>query len=780
MSTSISPHMLDRVSNILQDINDLSNIDIVISDITKENYTIESQLKLEQERHLEQIQVMISQMQNANKNLQDLKYSVSKLDELRNDNLSNNNSNSNNFKVFNHAALVMKNIKQVEEVYNNISTFGEKQQLIMRLLDEEIAKDDNQQLQYSNGNNLLIIHYELNKLRDLQDQMELMSNKSKNGKTKSIVLNLSSKLNECIEKFDILLDIIVDSILDFVESGNFGFLIKVVKIIQYEEREDLKIRLWNHLIDKKNNIEDADEEDAEDDSESRIPKIKRTKEREYKNKFENMIKKSIQDRFTDIIQSKDLNLFVGEQGQFYYQTIATYQIAIDKCFPKEWGFFPKILEWHQESIRELINLILDSDGFNNLKLSQIIELDFENRQILKTNFKLSIKYLKEIRLLAEDKKKSLLNNSLQENIKTTSKWVETALDKSISKFELLNEEPPERREGKLSFQVAQDIMSILSSNTKSIKTLGDASVLLQYFSFFANDIMKIYQERWVRSLDKMCDIWMTSRTNPDANTNENIGYLPRYITNLSNDCLTLTDAIEKDFDTLTMGLNDAFKNKLAELKDVSTSHSIELGTYCLQKISSLALQDYSPIMKDLFSKSWYKSSTIIDSILNIIDEEYIMQFIDFSYPELLISLFDFITDDFLLEYVSMLNYKRAFDNKKIVEILERDGHKMMEVLGKHDEDGVLENKMIIFDVFIELVSATNENEYIEKWNQAVSEIYDLPIDFFRIVLECKKVDKSRITFLLGEGEEICKQSMNENSDLPASIFRKFTYSPIKK
>lgn len=786
MSAPISSQVLSKLNKLIQDEDDLSNLDNLISDISKEQSTIDSQLKIEQERHLQHIHMMISSMQSATKNLQDLKYSVGKLDELRRDNLSDVNNNNSDFVVFDHAALVLKNINATEEVYNNISTFNQNQKTIMRLLNEEITKDENGELPYSTGDNLLVAHYHLTKLRDLQDQMEVMSKNSTLSNTRSVVYELSQQLSECVKKFDHLLSIIVDSVLDFVESGNFGFLIKVVKIIQYEEKEDLRVRLWNYLLDKKNNTEHSDAANLQDSS---ITKVKRSSERGYKAKFEQIFKKSIEDRFIDILSSKDLSIFLGEQGTFYYQTISDYKVAITKCFPEEWKFFPKILEWHQEAVRDIINNILDSGEFSNQQLAQIIDLDYENKQILKQTFKISNKDIKGIRLLSEDKKKLLLNNSLQENINSTTKWIDTALDKAVAKFESLSEEPSDRREDRLSFQVSQDVMLILSSNTKSIRTLGDASVLVQYFGFFANDIMRKYQDVWVSTLDKMTELWVISRmTDAKAKAkalknneqiNENIGYLPRYITNLSNDCLILTDALERDFDLITSGLNEVHTHKLIELKQVATNHSIELGAYCLQKLSSLALQDYGSILNDLFTRSWYKSSTIIDSVLSIIDEEYLMPFIDFSYPELLVSLFDFITDDFLLNYLNILNYKRTFE-KKIVDCLERDGHKIMDVLQKHDEDGILENKMIILDILIELISSENETEYIEKWNIALGEIYDLPVDLLKIILECKKEDKSRITFIIGECAELCKQSMTEHIDQPPTIFRKFHYAPMKK
>lgn len=788
MSAPILPEVISKVSKLIQDENDLSNLDNIISDLSKEQSTIDSQLKIEQERHLQQIHIMISSMQSANKNLQDLKYSVGKLDELRRDNISNeNNKNYQDFQVFDRSALVLKNIKEIEEVFNNISNFHQNQQMIMKLLNDEITKDENGELQYSTGDNILIVHYHLTKLRDLQDQMELMSQSSSLTDTRSIVHSLSLRLSDCIKKFDHLLSIIVDSILDFVESGNFGFLIKVVKVIQYEEREDLKVRLWNHFIEKKNNNIDNNS-NLEN---SRQSKIKRSHERNYKENFEEMFKKSIEDRFYEMLSSKDISIFIGEQGHFYYQTISDYKIAITKCFPEEWKFFPKILEWHQNSIRKIINSILDSGEYGNQQLSQIIDLDYENKQILKQTFKISNKEIKNFRLLPEEKKKQLLNDSLKENILSTSKWMDTALDKAVNKFESLSEEPSDNRDDRLSFQVSQDVMLILSSNTKNIRTLGDASALIQYFSFFANEIMRKFQDIWVSALDKMTELWIISRiTDPkiklkmnnksNYKINENIGYLPRYITNLSNDCLILTDALERDFDMITSGLSEINTHKLIELKQIATNHSIELGTYCLQKLSSLALQDYGPIMNDLFTKSWYKSSTIIDGVLNIIDDEYLMPFIDFSYPELLVSLFDFITDDFLLNYLKMLNFKRNFETK-IIDCLERDGHKIMDILQKHDEDGSLENKMIIMDILIELISSNkdNENEFIEKWGIALSEIYDLPIDLLRIIIENKKMDKSKITFILGECSELCKQSMSGHIDQPPSIFRKFHYSPMK-
>lgn len=778
MSDQITPQVLTRLNKLIQDEDDLSNLDNLISDISKEQSTIDSQLKIEQERHLQQIHIMTSTMQSANKNLQDLKYSVSKLDELRRDNLSNDSKTNADFQVFDIAALVMKNINEIEEVYNNISTFNENQKMIMSLLDHEIDLESRGELLSSTGDNLLISHYHLTKLRDLQDQMEGMSANSSGGNTRNIVLKLASQLNQCIEKFDHLLTLSIESIYDMVEEQNFGYIIKLIKIVQYEEKEDLKVRLWNYLINKKSN--------SDSNAFNRESKIKRVRERGYKSKFEELVKNTIEGYCFQVTEKEGLQTFLGPLAEFYYKNIAYYKTAIDKCFPKEWNFFPKILEWHQTTIRNMVTDVLDSGEFGTQQLAVIFEIDYQNRQTLKNSFKLSPKDLKKFRLLSEERKKQLLNNSLQENINATTKWIDTALDKATKKFEALAEEPSDRRDDRLSFQVSQDVMMILTSNTKNVKTLGDASVLVQYFAFFAKDILRKYQDIWVGTLDRMTEVWIKSRTVDSKKSktvvepiNENIGYLPRYITNLSNDCLILTDALEKDFDMITTGLNEVHTQKLIELKQVATNHSIELGTYCLQKLSLLALQDYGPIMNDLFSRSWYKSSTLIDNVLNIIDEEYLMPFIDFSYPELLVSLFDFITDDFLLNYLNMLNYKRNFD-KKVVECLERDGHKIMEVLQKHDEDGVLENKMIILDILIELISSQTEEEIMEKWSVAVSEIYDLPIDLLKILLENKKFDKSKITTILTECSEICKQSMNENMDIPPSIFRKFHYAPIKK
>ena len=785
MTAKILAHTLEKINRLIKNDGDLSNIDSYIADIKKEKYTIDSQLNLEQDRHLQQIHLVISNMQSANKNLQDLKYSVGKLDELRRDNLANN-SNSEIFQAFDNAALVMKNINAIEEVYKSISTFDEKQKTILAILNQEITKDENQQLQLSSGDDLLVAHYELTKLRDLQDRFTVMANTSRVTETQNIVNKLSKKLDECTAKFDQLLDIIVDSTLDFVENGNFAFLIKVTKMIEYEEREDLKVRLWNHLIDKKtNNGNGAGVDNAVVQATKRLTKVKRSHERGYKGKFEELFRKSIEDKCNDVLSTNDLSILLGQDGAFYYQSISGYKTANDRCFPKEWDFFPKLLRWHQDSVRRFIDKQLESGEYSNDDLAQILDLDYENRSTLKQLYKMNNKESKEFRLVSEEKKKQLLNKALQENIKATSKWIDTAVEKGIAKFQSLQEEPSDRRDDRLSFQVAQDVMLILSSNTKSIRKIGDASILVQYFAFFANDIMRTYQESWVIALDKMTELWKISRdqlggkNKSTVQVNENIGYLPRYITNLSNDCLILTDALERDFDTITQGLAEVHTHKLNELRQIATTHSIELGTYCLQKLSSLAVDDYGPLMSDMYTKSWYKSSTIIDGVLNIIDEEYLMPFIDFSYPELLVSLFDFITDDFLLNYINMLNYKRNFE-KKVVAALERDGHKIMEVLGKHDEDGILENKMIIIDILIELISSEDESAFVEKWSVALSEVYDLPVDLMRIILECKKVEKSKITFIIGECEDMCKQSMTEHADKPASIFRKFHYSPMKK
>lgn len=759
--------VFDKINNLIKDEDDLSNLDNLISEITKEKSTIDSQLKLEQERHLQQIDSMINKMQDANKNLQDLKYSINKLEELRKEN-NKNDKNDSYFQIFDQSALIMKNINSVEDMFNNINSFNDKIYSINLLLDGELMKDEDDQLANSSGDNLLVIHYELNKLRDLQDQMNLMSDKSSSNETKMLVDKLKIKLNKCIEKFDSILYIIIDSILDIISINNYGFLIKLIKIIQFEEREDLKVRLWNHLINKNNdNSMNNSNNNNNNKEDSKFSKIKRLNERSYKEKFEERFEQCIE----NTLNKCDLEFFIGEEKMYYYQTLLDYQTAINKCFPEEWNFFPKILEWHQNAVRNIVNDILAKDEYSTQILSDIFVLDYENKKTLKDMFKINNNLLKDLRILPIDKKKELLDNALKPKKEATSKWIENALDKSITQFESLSEEPSGDRNSTLQFQMARNIMNILSSNTKDIRILGDATVLVQYFSFFANEILPKFQEIWTESLDKMCDRYF----NKDI---DNINFLPRYITSLVNDLLSLTDALERDFDLIISGLSEIHSKKLIELKEIAISHTDELGSNCLHKLSLLALSDFGPIMDGIFDRSWYKSSTIIESTLNTIIEGYLVPFIHYSDNDLVPSLVDFLSDQLLLKYLDTLNFKRPFDNNKACSCLERDYEKILNELGQYDPD-LLTFKLTILQILIELIKIDNndENSSIEGWNNALSEFYDLPIDLLKIILENKKVEKSKISYILVECTKLCKQSMSENIGQSANIFRKFHYTP---
>lgn len=720
---------LSRVADILRTEADLDKLEIITKSLEGEKSGVDSQIQIEQERGLDNVQLMIGRMQLANKHLKELKSNVDKLDKLQHDSDIDSPASS----LFDKSATVLTNFNNTFEILQGFKNLSKKMSLCEELMAIEVPQDSDYYKETSSGDNLLLIHYNLNELRDFRDKVEAMSVNSPPDE-KQALAKAFSNLDRLVKRFDWMIGLVVDEFIDIVTCENYGLLIKLARIIQYEDREDAKVRLLNELMQSS-------------DAKGLKTKVSRTSPHHFREHFEKAFQDTVKSSFDTLSHDKQYENVIQVLDENYYETMAVYKGAIDKCFPKEWKFFDKVLRWNQFGLQEVFSPAVDDESVSNATIVQVLNFEYSNRKKIRELFGVSLANAKKMSILPEAKHQQLLDSCIKFNETKTDEWVRNSLQPAVDLFETRSKEPPDSKDEKLGIETAQTIIEILKSNVHSLLDLGDSKALLQYLEYFATEVMQDYYDTWSTTLNQEVVKW----TEPaEGDEDPTIGYMPRYITVLANDCVKLTDGLDSEFKSLSQFLHESFHEQLGQVGDEAGTHAIQLGTDCLTKLTDFTAFEYKPYLAENFSKSWYKSSSNVEYSLQIIEESYMAPLKEYLHPELYASLFEMVFDKFLLIYLEALYAGRKIKEDKFADKVERDGNQIQRVFSKYDPADIVENQLYILDVLINLATAKGLDDYVEQWQTAIDVFNDLPTDFIKVILENKGMRDSKVRNVVEE------------------------------
>lgn len=770
--------ILERIDSLLRD-HGISEITTVIEKVEKEKSRINSQLKLEADNRLTDFDSMMLTMKDTSSQLQELKLNVSKLDELQKDNL---NDNQNNFNIFDEAMIVMNNISSVEMMMDQMNNFERDIKYVdhliemeFKLIDEDL-NDDGDRFINSNGDNFLMAHYQLNKLMDFHDRLK--EKKSKLPQTDQMINKINNDLSKVVSKFDQLLENIIDSIYEFYFTGNFEYLIKTAKVIEYEEKEDLKVKIWKNLTN---------------DESTHNFKINRLEERGYKLKFRNLIKVTIQEKISSLKDDerdpfKACQIVVNKMlpndpndpiANSYYDILTVYREAAKRCAPIQWKLFSNVLEWCQMVIRDVILNVLDSKVYTDDLIGKIIHLNLDNRnRLMKMNIPNPI--VKSVSLLPDERKRVILNDRLSIRMNDLQQHINNLLKRDMKNFQelCLNGETNDE----LRLNVAAPVINLLKSHFGLIDQLHDETITIEFLNYFGNEILKFYCNSWNNLIMDSYQKFISGE--------DNLSYFPEQLSNLSVYFSKLADELEMKleitnlndggFELMNLGTifnMEGSRSKIEEICDICVKNSIDITVDCLSIYAQVTIHDVDMLFNEIFKSEWYNDQTLIDKILKLISENSFEPFKEVvnnhsNVPdEVMHGLLDKFIDEFILKYLDSLNNRNKVLNG-VDKAISRDLGKIngfLQYYGGDDDDESI--KLLVLEYVQTLMV---NNNYEQMWVEIVDSIPNMPIDILRIILECKKEKNIDSTI------KLCENITSVKMDKSFEFLKRFTYRGSNK
>lgn len=790
---SIGHSTLSRLSELIKADDDLSRIEALKEDLIKEKISIDSQLNIEAQNKYDDAINIADSLQDSGALLKELKDNLGKINNLKNDSINS----IDKYSLFDKASTYYSNFNKAEEVLNKFKSVESEIQFLNNLILESLPQDE-----FYEGTasieNLLLIHYKLTQIWDFKDELEYLASQSTDD-SRHIVRSALSQFDGTIKSFDRLMKPVSETIFEALKCGNLSLVCRWAKIMEYEEVEDFKCKLYNKLSseagingnDHSNtrsissfrksmlNNDNSNGSNTNKNDNLRILKqyVKRKNPRNFKDKFLKFFEDSIKETFENCKEEQNVQVVLNSLDDWYYPELTLFKTYESRCFPSRWKLFDTlILPFYQTNLRDLFQNIMIKEPENALLLS-LLELDYENNNKLRKQ--LGIPKSKIIQLINNEERTKLLDDYLSLTINKTDEWVSKVVNPAFELFAKRSQEPPDTSFERLGIETSQTIITILNGDINALADAMDTPILVKFIKYYCSELLFSNLNRWRQILNDECSKWpifLNAQPEESEDTNsdpENVGFLPRYVTVLANDALKGANGLPEALQKCKEMVHENFHSELEQYFEVALQGYLNLGRQCLVNLTEMVMFEIAPDIDYLFSKSWYSGDGdgFIDNSLKII-ESYLINLNDYLEFELYESFFETILDTFLIKYLEKLEKIEKINDDKICNYLQRDYNLLYQFFtGYEIQQTDVEFDLSIFEIIFEFFNLNTNNELIESFKNGIHKFNDLPVSLATNILRKRKIcDDKTVKFLTGEFEHVLEELKEENSNNLMSTF----------
>lgn len=698
----MSEAALSRISNLIKVEDDLLKLDSLRQQFTKERNSIDLKLN----------SVAQQQIDSVVQNLENLKTAVDKLGAVKSNIERINNIYSESvtqvkeYDTLKSVSGVYQTMMQVQNLYTDIVNNRKYLDHINSMIKAELeaVTDDIAYPLY----NFYRIHFNVTQARNLVDYLEDHS-ADLSDDIQSIVTKIIQPLLPVFRNFDELLKEVIISVTEAVKEGNTEMVTKLVRVIEYEAVEDLKVNLERGLR-------------LLDDNSLLVKNYSKTRThmRHYKKFFYSKLEESIADTFDKCVEHfyQD-KMLVYDNLEWLEDELVFVVHTLAPMFPGHWQistFFHGVYynKLHKFTM-ELINTNPPAED-----LMRILEYDTHFNQFV-TSLQIENFQKEQMSILGEELKNSVLDDYLKVILSKMEEWNENLITQESKSF-VERDEPPDlynysqtmedfdQFDHIITLEITSDVyvlpdfrttLSMFKDQADVAADSGYGKILVtvienwsqcynkrvysymklvndefnKYMSVYNNErylIKESKTKRFLRIQSKPQEELDLENMTPEEKSEVSKPGLVEYFAALGNTYEVNTDRLQDKFlpnymskvhSTYQTRIEDAFHDTLAP--------STELNAQVIRSIADIVINDLLPALSTLFTKSWYEGSNqngelimaqqLVETIV-----EYMEELKSYASYDIYSLTFTVVLDTFIATYLR-IGYQNVLhgDGKKI-------------------------------------------------------------------------------------------------------------------
>ncbi|KAF2107263.1 exocyst complex component Sec6-domain-containing protein [Lophiotrema nucula] len=733
-----------KLAELLRHPDDLDKIPALKSEFTRKKAAVDGQLRVGLKEQLEVTQAGMSSIQEGQRAVNMIKEEMMKIDKL----CAESQNMIRDFPNINIVSQTHRNFDAVEKMKKDIDSFLERIENLEYLLGQDDEDPANQP-------NLLEIHYGLTQLRDIRDRA-LDQIKSSDDPSTELIDNLQletgatvqdcfSRLEEVVEWFDKHVGEACLNLIELVQAGNDGMVVRLALVIEEEEKSDKKAKA----------LQDAQKEYS--NLASRLKSIASgPKElRGYKEKFITSIEyvcKARVDESNELFQEEPDKL--EKSVKWYFNNLNTVKLGMQALMPKKWKIFRTYVNiYHQHMHDWMIERIEDQVNTNPQHLLAI--LNWVDKYYSKMK-KLGVPEEELAPHIIDNRGTEIIGEYKGNIVKKVEEWMNRIGDQDKLNFTNRDESALDQDE----------------NGWYRTKTLGDMWLMVyQNLDVAAGsertDICEGVADAMFRALSSRQRMWQTL-IEADAlkvTLDDEQGFHDWLIA-VANDQINCIAEDEGDGDgsvsflarfgrNITPMVSAAYTTTLAAQIETLRDGYVDLATTSLKFfVSAIFTIDFRNTIQNFFTTSWYSQKDMESIVITFRD--YLGEYTAVLHPSLRDILIEEMADELLSHYLSAVRNKGVkFRRSDQFEAkIKDDLLTVFEFFGQYGPGQDIRSRWRVIQQFLDLLQADKANVPV-VYEQFKHQYWDIPIGWVEAVLRARDdFDRSMLNAVKAKAAEV--------------------------
>ncbi|CAG8551125.1 12287_t:CDS:1 [Ambispora leptoticha] len=701
-----------RMAELLRSPDDLVKISLLRKRLAKEKATIDAQLKTGVKAQLDNTQEGLETLTSSRKQMLTIKENMCSIDRL----CSSAQDMIDHFPWINKISQIHRNFVATEETIDRLQEMYQRIDQIQDMLDHD------KQTILGPAENLLFIHYQLFRLEEFRES-SMYQAKSCSHDVIETLKNYFERLDEFSAEFNEYLWILTKNIISLAETGRGSVIVRLIKVIESEERADERAKLAEQALHSHQDLADKFK------SVQKSPRVIKS----FRTKFQNKIHESISDtfeRFYDDFKDDPISMF--DNADFIYKDLLLVIKEIVPRFPKKYNIFSiYVLEYHRH-VYNILDKITKSDPDAGTIL-RIIRWVREYYKTMKKDIRITEELLEPPLLNGEEQ--GLIDDYLKLIRRKLEEWMNNLMDGETKDF-TERSKPPEMDGDKLyGLSGAVIMFQMVNQQIDVAAESGQAKILADVVKE-CSEVMIATQQQWMQLLKAEFKRQIDKKE-------EAPGGFVEYVIALANDqirCANFTDDVVTRLEPL---LSEKYRNQINDNLNEAANGFLAVARACTQTLLDQVFHDLKQPFGQLYTSYWYQEDPMALIIETI--KDYTRDFQNNLQNYLLDKLMTDTLSRFMIAWIEALRNKGA--KFKMPECLDRITNDVRTAFGffrDHISQQDLENTFDVYERIHSLLASSRKTIFLEYYN--MKKAYgDVPVSLIEDILS-KRDDLEKSQF----------------------------------